>query len=353
MRYINGHKKKTLSESLTEIANWCEENNISHDTYGKGEDLNRFEEKMAETMGFESALFVPSGTMAQLIALRVHCDESGKSAFGCHSTSHLLNHEFNAHNFLHNMNAHILGQPHKIMLASDIEENPLPLSAVIMELPTRDLGCQLPTWEELQDIKQVCKFQGIPLHVDGARIWECQPYYDKSFREICRGFTSLYVSFYKGVGALSGAMLFGNRSFIAQARVWLRRHGGNIFTQAPVWASAVVGLEKNIGRFKEFHEKAQELVSVLQVFPKAQLLPKEPKIQKFKVFLDYPQDLVLRVAKRVEDEIQVSLVGPILPSLCPSKTHLEYTIGENTLSFGRDDLKKAFKLFFKYLEEAS
>ena len=85
-------------------------------------------------------------------------------------------------------------------------------AVIVLEVPTRELGCIVPTWEELLAMRALADAYGVPMHLDGARLWEAAPYYAEgghTIADVCAMFDSVYVSFYKGLGALSGAMLLG------------------------------------------------------------------------------------------------------------------------------------------------
>lgn len=104
-------------------------------------------------------------------------------------------------------------------------------------------------WEDVVAISRWCRERGIRLHLDGARLWEAQAYYQRDWPDICSLFDSVYVSFYKGLGAMAGAMLLGNHSFIQRARIWQRRMGGNVYTSLPYEISARWALESNLMTF--------------------------------------------------------------------------------------------------------
>lgn len=89
---------------------------------------------------------------------------------------------------------------------------------VVIELPQRMNGGGTVPWTDLQQISKLCKRLGVKLHCDGARIWEVQPFYDVTFSQIAELFDTVYVSFYKGVGAWNGAMVIG-----VMLWVWLMR----------------------------------------------------------------------------------------------------------------------------------
>ena len=104
---------------------------------------------------------------------------------------------------------------------------------LVIELPQRMNGGATVPFDELEAISVLCRERGVRLHCDGARLWEVAGHYDKSYPELCALFDSIYVSFYKGVGALSGAMLLGPPQLITDAKIWQKRRGSNAFTFGP------------------------------------------------------------------------------------------------------------------------
>jgi threonine aldolase len=99
----------------------------------------------------------------------------------------------------------------------------------------------VPEWSELEAIRAWCTENSVLLHMDGARLWDAAPYYaagggagvDKTIRDVCGLFDSVYVSWYKGMGALCGATLLAPQHILDRCWVWLRRMGGNLFTVMP------------------------------------------------------------------------------------------------------------------------
>ncbi|HEX8637999.1 MAG TPA: beta-eliminating lyase-related protein, partial [Pyrinomonadaceae bacterium] len=236
-KFVPGHLPQKAGEEFALIAEWCRSNNYDADVYGAGDLISSFERKVADLLGFESACFMPSGTMAQQIALKIYAEKTGNPSFAIHPTSHLELHEQHAYAHLSNLKAVIIGDKNRQLDKSDITSSVEPVSTVIIELPAREIGGQLPSWKVLTAIKKAAKKQGVFLHMDGARLWETKSFYQKTYKEICKDYDSVYVSFYKGVGALTGAMLLGKDKFIQESRIWLRRFGGNLFQLHPFVAS--------------------------------------------------------------------------------------------------------------------
>src|SRR4029453_12776628 len=108
-------------------------------------------------------------------------------------------------------------------LAGDLKAYPERLAALLVELPAREIGGQLPTWDELNELSELARARGVHLHMDGARLWEArEAYAPRSLADICALFDSVYVSFYKGIGALAGATVPGPAHIAPR-----RRHRGN------------------------------------------------------------------------------------------------------------------------------
>ncbi len=179
-------------------------------------------------LGKETAVFMPSGTMAQQIALRIHANRSGNKTVAFHPTCHLERHEQYAYRELHQLSGVLVGSPDDLMTLDDLKAVKLPVGTLLIELPQREIGGMLPTWEELTELVAYARGQGMAVHLDGARLWESQPFYGRSYAEICALFDSVYVSFYKTLNGITGAMLLGEASLIDEAKVWQRRHGGNL-----------------------------------------------------------------------------------------------------------------------------
>ena len=137
------------------------------------------------------------------------------------------------------------------------------LGAVLVELPLRDAGCALPTWEELTALSEAARERGVALHVDGARIWEAQPFWDRPFTDVAGLADSMYVSFYKGLGGLAGAALVGPSDFLDEARQWRKRMGGTIFRMTPEALAGLVGLREHLPRMAECLAWARALAAEL------------------------------------------------------------------------------------------
>jgi threonine aldolase len=190
------------------------------DNYGTGKIIEDFQDKLAEYLGKESAVFFPSGTMAQQIALRIWCDKKGLKRVAYHPLCHLEIHEEDGLKELHHIESVLLADKNSVIQLEDIVNMKENISCLLLELPQREIGGQLPDYETLESISGYCHEKGIKLHLDGARLFEILPYYNKTAAEICSLFNSVYVSLYKGIGGIAGAILAGDKDFVKESIVW-------------------------------------------------------------------------------------------------------------------------------------
>jgi threonine aldolase len=252
------------------------------DKYGKGELPERVEGRVAELLGKEAATWFPSGTMAQQIALRIHSDRRGRKAVAFHPHCHLDVHEERGYAVLHGLHAVLLGSPNRLFTLPDLEQIAEPLAAVLIELPQRDLGGQLPQWDELVEITELARAKGAAVHMDGARLWQCGPFYGRELAEIAALFDSVYVSLYKDLGAGTGCVLAGPADFVAESQVWRVRHGGRLFRIGHYLEAAERGLDEVLPRMPELVARAKELAAALD----AEVIPNPPQTAMFHVVVD-------------------------------------------------------------------
>lgn len=248
----------------------CVPEDVDKDMYGAGTHKSHFQQHIATLFGKEDGLFFITGVQAQLAALKIHC-RTKKGLAAWHITSHLESAEERAFKELYGLDRVLLGTSNdKIPTVDEIKsvlslpESQRP-AIILVELPNRELGCKTYTFSELQQISKACAEAGVKLHLDGARIWEIEPYYQKTagktFADIASLFDSAYVSFYKGLRSYSaGAMLLGDSELIKEAKVWQRRAGGNAFTLFYDVIDCERSFNLNIGTF----DKRWKKVSAVQ-----------------------------------------------------------------------------------------
>lgn len=341
-RLIHGHGEESVADTLKRIADWCRDSGLGFDDYGTGELIQQFESEVADLLGFPAGRFMPSGTLAQQLALRIWADRSGVNHVAMHPTAHLELHEQHGYSHLHGLRATLVGPSDRAMLADDFAALPERFAALLVELPTREAGGLLPSWAQLEEIKDVARNRAVRLHLDGARLWECGPAYDISYAEICEGFDSVYVSFYKGIGALPGAMLLGSEDFVAEAAVWQRRGGGNLYTLTPNVASAAMQLQNRLTRMPDLLERARQMTQVLSSIDGITVKPNPPHVNMFHLFLDRDVEAALEARNRVADEQSIWTYGWVQSTDVPGVSQTEVYVGEAAMRVSDLDLELAF-----------
>ena len=289
------HAKRTPGEVLRAVADAADDLGVDEwDVYAEKGAVARVEARVAELLGKPAAAFFPSGIMAQQAALRVWCDRSGSRRVALPDLSHLLKHEDDGPRRLHGFEVDHLTEGQRTATAADLRRLSPGLGAALVELPLREAGCLLPSWEDLTALSETARELGVPLHADGARIWESQPYWDKPFAEIAALVDTMYVSFYKGLEGLAGAALAGPEDVVAEARTWRRRMGGTLFHLTPYAVSALAGLEERLPRMGEYAAWARSLAAEL-ARRGVRVNPDPPHTNTFQLFGEgTPEEVVER-----------------------------------------------------------
>jgi threonine aldolase len=330
-RWLVGHGDITPTAWLTELADAATEPDL--DRYGSGGEVAALEREVAQLLGTEAAVFMPSGVMAQQAALRSWVERSPNDAVAVHGLSHFVLHERDALAQLHHLRVQHLTQEPRPATVADLDAIAGPLAAVSLELPLRDAGYLLPTWDELVGFSNRARERGIPLHMDGARLWESQPFYARPHDEIASLFDSVYVSFYKGLGGIAGAALAGPNELVAQARRWQARHGGTLFSLLPYAVGARDGLRRRLPKMAAYAARAEELAAGLDSLDGVRVHPNPPHTNAFRVFVDLAGELLDEAGLRMMETDQVALVSWWRPAEVPGWAMTELHVGDATLAW--------------------
>src|SRR5215472_11470073 len=329
-RFLGGHNRQTPQQVLSELAATTDPE-ISADRYGEGDLINSFETEVATLLGKEAAVFMPSGTMCQQIALRIWTDRRKIPQVAFHPTCHLEIHEQHGYQRLHSLHGVLLGSPYRLFTLDDLQAVKQPLGALLIELPQREIGGQLPTWEALTEIITWARVHSIPTHLDGARLWECQPFYKRPYAEIAALFDTVYVSFYKILGGIAGAILAGPADFIAESRIWQRRHGGNLVQLYPYVLAAQKGMTERLGRMESYYSKAKAIATALSAFPQIEIVPNPPQTNMMHIFLRGDAQKLQAAALEIAQETGVWLIPWLAPTVLPTYQRCELSVGDATL----------------------
>jgi threonine aldolase len=311
------------------------------DVYGKGPVVEDFQAKMANYLGKETAVFFPSGTMAQQIALRIWCDEKGNQKVAYHPLCHLEIHEEDGLKELHHIEPVLIADIDRLIQLEDVIRLKGEIACLLLELPQREIGGQLPDYETLEAISAFCRENGIRLHLDGARLFEILPFYQKTAAEICALFDSVYVSFYKGIGGIAGAILAGDEAFTEKSKVWKRRHGGDLISLYPYIVSSDYYFDKRIGKMEQYYEEAKRLARLYNKCNGIETRPLEPVSNMFHVHFHYPKEKVEQMLIETHNETGVGLTGYVV-EIDPNTCYYEIGIGDLYEQVPKSELENAF-----------
>jgi len=332
-RFLLGHGPHTPAQLLAAISP-----QLGIDRYGAGGAVAALEAEICKVLGKPAAVFMPSGTMAQQIALRIHADRRSSRVVAFHPTCHLEIHEDKAYQRLHDLVGVTVGNPRTLFTLDDLRAVKEPLAAVMWELPQREIGGVLPSWEELKAQVAYVRKRGAAVHLDGARLWESTPFYGKTPAKIAALFDTVYVSFYKGLGGLAGCCLAGEEDVIDEARAWRRRHGGMLFGMWPNAASAIDGLRKRLPKMGKYHEHAVRIAKKLEKVPNIEAVPNPPHTNMMRLHLRVSEKAMRANAIRIARERRVFTWPASAPGHAPSTRLVEFTVGDATLKFSPDEV---------------
>lgn len=330
-RFLLHHPPQTLRDALSELSAYAGDR--EPDRYGEGELIDSLETRVAGLLGTESAAFMPSGTMAQQAALRVWADETGLDTVALHPQTHLEQNELRALWELHHLRPLMLTDEARQPDVSDLAAVPEPIGTLVVELPLRLASHTLPTWDELTALCAAARERDATVHFDGARLWESAPHLGHGLADIAGLADSVYVSFYKALGGISGAALAGPGPFIDAARRWRQRHGGTLVTHYPALLSAHRALDVVLPRIPVYVEHARDLATALAALNHVRINPEPPHTNAFRIYLEAGRDALGEAALAHAEEYKVWTWGKFWPAEVPGWSVVELTVGEATMEW--------------------
>jgi len=302
------------------------------DTYGEGGVVPELEGYVADLLGKPAAVFLPSGTMAQPATLRVHADRLGRRTVLWHPYCHLAQHEDQAYARLHGLVGRSVGGLDSLITSADLAGVAEPPAALLLELPQRDLGGALPAWDDLVAQTGWARERGAAVHLDGARLWEASGGYGKPPAEIAALFDTVYVSFYKGVGALPGCCVAGPADVIAQVREWRGRMGGTLFALWPNAASALALLPSALAEMPARMAHAVAIAAAVADVPGVRVVLDPPQSPVMHLLFDTTVDAFAANARRLADEDRLWVWQKPVRTADPAVVRTELTVGSATLT---------------------
>ncbi len=310
------------------------------DRYGSGGVVTELETEVAGLLGKPAAVYLPSGVMAQQAALRVHADRSARRTVLCHPESHLLAHEEQAFERLHGLVLRPVGGRHTLLRRADLDAVAERPAALLVELPQRDLGGQQPAWDDVVAQAAWARERGAAAHLDGARLWEAAAGYGRSPAEVAEPFDTVYVSFYKGIGALAGCCLAGPEDVVAEVREWRRRLGGTLFGMWPGAASALGCLRRRLPLMPAYLQRAREVADAVRDLPGVTVVPDPPQTPMLHLLLRTTPEAFTAAARRLAEDGLWTWAQPTVTG-DPGVVRVELPVGDATLALGIEEIRGA------------
>ncbi len=241
---------------------------VGDDVFGEDPSVNELQSLAAEMLGKEAALFVPSGTMANQIAL--HCHTQPGDEVICEDNCHIYNYEGGAPALLSGVQLHPLAGHRGVITAEQIESALRPPNhhfavsqLVVLENTHNRAGGAIFPIKEIQNIHNLAKRTGLKIHLDGARLWNAHVATGIPLEEYGKYFDSVAVCLSKGLGAPAGSLIAGNSSFIDRAHRARKRFGGGMRQVGILAAAGLYVVKNHIERLAIDHKNAQYLAKIL------------------------------------------------------------------------------------------
>jgi len=299
---------------------------VGDDVFGEDPTVNALEAKAAALFGKEAALFCPSGTMTNQIALKVHTQPLDEVI--CDEYSHIYQYEVGGYAFNSGIGVNLIkGTNGKItaeQLAAAIKPvyDWLPISKlVVLENTCNKGGGSFYTLDEIRPIQKVCQERGLALHLDGARVFNALVETGETTQETGELFDSISICLSKGLGTPVGSLLIGTKAFIRQARRVRKAMGGGMRQAGFLAAAGIYALDNHVERLKEDNDRAKNLGKVLE---KLTYVDNVRPVQSNIVIFDLkaPWTTESYLARLAEEGIKASAFGPQTVRFV---THLDVT----------------------------
>jgi threonine aldolase len=308
---------------------------VGDDVFGEDPTVIRLQETVAELLGKEAALFVPSGTMSNQLALRVHTVPGDEVI--CEAGCHIQNYESGGAGALSGVQLLPLSASRGILHPDQVAESfrhgyywePSP-RLVCLENTHNKAGGTVYPQSVVTAIARVSRDRGLALHLDGARIWNAAVASGLSLDELAEPFDTVSVCLSKGLGAPVGSLLVGSRDLLRRAHRFRKMFGGGMRQVGILAAAGLFALEHNMAGLPEDHRRAGALARGLAGFSRVRLDPES--VETNIIMFDVEGSTALDTLARLE-EAGVLMV-PFGPQTIRATTHRDVSDADVTTALG-------------------
>lgn len=304
---------------------------VGDDVFGEDPAINLLQERVADLLGKEAALFVPSGTMSNQICVKAHTQPGDELL--CDVQCHIYNYEAGGPAVLSGVMCRTIDGDSGILDVSQLEDmirggndHLVRTRLVCLENTHNRGGGRVYPLDKIQAISSWAHASGLLMHLDGARIWNAMVATGIAARDWARPFDSVSVCFSKGLGAPIGSALAGPREFIARARRIRKLLGGGMRQAGIAAAAALYALDHHIDRLAEDHANARVIAQAIADSPGLRLDP--PEVETNLIWFEVDKDFASAkevAASLKEQGVLVHVGGPTTLRAC---THLDVSASE-------------------------
>ncbi len=307
-------RSDTVTKPTQKMRERIKQAEVGDDVYREDPTINKLQEMSAERFGGEAALFVPSGTMGNQIAVNIHTNPSDEIILD--SESHIYNYEMGTMSSFSGVMPRPIKTEKKYLpidkVRNAIREKKYYLSRtglITLENTLNAKGGVIYPVEKMQELIDFAEKNDIPVHLDGARIFNAAVALDESVETLTQGVDSVMFCLSKGLGAPVGSMLVGEREFIEKARRVRKRMGGGMRQAGFLAAGGVYALENHVERLEKDHENARAISDILSEVDGIRVKSPETNILIFEVE-DGDMDAEDIVEKAEERDVLIGTIGP-------------------------------------------
>jgi threonine aldolase len=309
-------RSDTVTKPTDEMRKAMARAEVGDDVYGEDPTVNRLQDMAANMLGKRFALFVPSGTMANQLAIRSHT-QPGQEII-VESKSHVVRYEQGAAGALAGVQLHWVTGERGIMTAEQVEAairpndaHSIPTALICIENTHNAGGGTIYPLSTIEKIRALAVRHGIPMHLDGARLFNAVAATTLPPTVYAQHFETVSLCLSKGLGAPVGSLLISNdQRLMDRARRFRRMYGGAMRQAGILAAAGIYALDRHVARLKTDHEHAKKLARQLQHIPAIQIAPQhvETNIVIFDIVDDHRSPAEL-VAVLKEHGVLINAVG--------------------------------------------
>ncbi|PZR28402.1 MAG: threonine aldolase [Citrobacter freundii] len=286
---------------------------VGDDVFGEDPSINQLEKQAADMFGMEAAIFCPSGTMTNQIAIKCHTQPGDEVI--CDESSHIYQYEGGGIAFNSGASVKLLYGDRGRVTAEQVQAaiNPDDIHRAVSRLVSLENtsnrgGGSCYEMEEILKIREVAKSNGLAFHLDGARLWNAMVAKNQTAKQYGEAFDSISICLSKSLGCPVGSLLLGTKELVKKARRIRKAFGGGMRQAGFIAAAGLYALENHIDRLKTDHLHAQQIADTISTRKwLKQLLPVETNIIIFELNDNTAAQFV---AKLKEQDILAYAIAP-------------------------------------------